>query len=157
MSECISCHRAHDVAAPDHTLFDTACVTCHGADSAAFQVGQKLKTLLTQASAAINYATSDIETLQRTWPSVARKRSRIAQANAYLLEALPTQHALDLARVEDLTRSARSISGDVRATVHGAQQEGNLRYLVLALLWVYLLFLVGVTYAYGRARRGVPR
>jgi hypothetical protein len=157
MSGCISCHRAHDVAMPDHTLFDSACVSCHDRDSAAFGVSQKLKTLLMQASASIEGATQDVDTLQRTWPSVARKRSRITQANAYLLEALTTQHTLDLSRVEDLARSARSISDDVRASVHGVQQEGNLRYLALALLWIYLLFLAGVTYAYARTRRDPPR
>jgi len=62
------------------------------------------------------------------------------------------QHSLAVDRVDDLTRSARSIAEDVRASVHGVEQEGQLRYVVLGGAWVFILFTAGVAYLYKKER-----
>jgi hypothetical protein len=153
LSECVSCHGYHDTAYPDRSLFDTACQSCHPADSPAVATGQKLKTLLSRANEAVETCAAEMARLSRFFPTVARYYPRLQQARAHFMEALPVQHSLAVDRVDDLTRSARSIAEDVRATVHGVEQESQLRYVVLALAWVFILFTAGVAYLYKKERQ----
>ena len=70
------------------------------------------------------------------------------------MEALPVQHSLDVQKVEDLSRGARTIAEDVRSTVHGVAYSTRLRYLELAVAWTFLLFAAAVAYLYrSRLRR----
>jgi len=150
LSECVNCHGDHDVSQPDHTLFDTACQRCHAPDSSAVATGQKLKTLLSRAQESLDAATAEMADAAALFPTVTRFRPRLLQARAHLLEALTLQHSLAVDRVDDLTRSTRSIAEDVRASIHGVQQESRLRYLVLGLGWVFILFTAAVAYLYKR-------
>jgi hypothetical protein len=95
----------------------------------------------------------EITRVEKVFPKVARYRSRLQQARAYYIEALPVQHSLAVDRVEDLTRSARSIGEDVRAAVHGVEGEQYLRYIGLALVWGFILFAVAVMYMYKREKQ----
>jgi hypothetical protein len=153
LSECVSCHGYHDTAAPDLTLFDSTCPACHAADTPPAGVAQKLKTLLGQADEALQNADAGIARAALLAPTVARLHPRLQQGWAYFREARPVQHALDVERVDDLTRTARSISDEVEGAVHGAEQERRLHYLFLALAWPFLLFGAGVTYLYRRDRQ----
>jgi hypothetical protein len=150
MSECAGCHGYHDTAHPDRTLFDTTCAGCHPGDGTASATGQKLKTLLSRASEALESAATDMARVEPFFPRVVRYRHRLRQADAYLLEALPVQHSLDMERVDDLTRNARSIAEEVQGSVHGVEQESHLRYIALALGWGFILFAVGVAHLYRR-------
>lgn len=153
ISECVSCHSHHDIAKPDRTLFDTACQGCHPQDSTAFLTGQKLKTLLSRASESLELAAVELARVGKVSPKMLRYRSRLQQAQAYFMEALPVQHSLAVDRVEDLTRSARSIGEEVRASVHGVEEERRLHTIGLALSWVFILFTVGVVYLYKKEKQ----
>ncbi|MBI4518510.1 MAG: hypothetical protein HY699_22155 [Deltaproteobacteria bacterium] len=155
MSECVSCHGYHDTAAPDRALFDTTCPSCHEPGSNGVLAAQKLKTLLTQAQDSVATAHAEIARAAETSPTVARYRPRLQQGWAHFMEALPLQHALAVERVDDLTRSARSIAEDVRAAVHGAEQQWQLRYVLLGLAWVFILFTAGVAYSRKKERQRV--
>ncbi len=72
MSECISCHGYHDTPPPDLALFDTACPTCHAADSRGFATAQKLKTLLAQTQQSLETAAAELEHAERIAPTTAR-------------------------------------------------------------------------------------
>jgi hypothetical protein len=153
MSECVACHGAHDIARPDPGLFDTACAGCHPRESGPFVTGQKLKTLLVQATDAVDTASNDIARVARLSPTVTRYRARLRQAHAYLMEAAPEQHGLRLDRVEDLTRNARSVADEVRSAVGGVDREWRWRYIVLGLVWLYGAFAVAVGWRRHRQRR----
>lgn len=153
MSECISCHGYHDTPPPNRLLFDTACQNCHARDSAAFLTGQKLKALLTQADESLETALSEITEVEELSPTVIRYRHPLQQARAYFMEALPVQHSLATDRVDDLTRNARSIGEEVRASVHGVREEMRLRYILLAVSWVLILFAAAIAYLYRQERR----
>lgn len=153
MSECVSCHGYHDTAYPDRTLFDTTCQSCHPPESPAFASGQKLKTLLSRADEAIETCAAQMARVATFFPTVARYHPRLQQAKAHFMEALPVQHALAVDRVDDLTRSARSIAEDVRAAVHGVEQQGQLRYVVLGLAWAFILFAAGVAHLYKKEKQ----
>jgi len=160
MTECVSCHGYHDIARPDHTLFDRACPQCHAADTAPFATGQKLKAILTQTESDLAESSSELAKLSELSPTVARLRPRLQQGWAHYNELLPVQHALDLQRVGDLARSARSVGEEVRGAIHGAEQHYHVRLLVLGLVWLFVLFAVAATYLYRgehareRAERG---
>lgn len=153
MSECVSCHGYHDTPPPDHSLFDRVCQQCHATDSKEFVIGQKIKTVLTQAEAELRSAVTEMKHMEVQSPSVARFQSRLQQAWAHQMEALPVQHTLQTERVDDLARKARSLTLDVQSSLHGVKEDLHMRYLVLALAWIFILFAVGVAYLYGRERR----
>lgn len=153
MSECTSCHGYHDTAPPDRILFDTACGRCHPVDSPPYLAGQKIKTMLTQTNESLQTAVGEMAEVEEVSPTVVRYRSRLQQARAYFMEALPVQHSLAADRVDDLTRNARSIGDEVRASVHGVQEEMRLRYVGLGVVWVCILFAGAVAYLYGRERQ----
>jgi hypothetical protein len=153
MAECIDCHGAHDTPAPDHRLFATACPSCHAPDTPGLAVAQKLATLIGQTREAFATAAEDIDRVATVAPTVVRHRARLQQGRAFLVEALPAQHALAVERVEDLTRSARSISDEVRAAAHAAEQDTRMRWLYLALAWVVLAFAIVVAVLLRHERR----
>lgn len=150
MAECTSCHRYHDVDHPTLALFENGCAGCHSAGSAAATRATVLASLLEQAEASVATATAELRDATRHAPTLVRYDARLRQGRAYVLEAGPVQHALDVDRVQDLARRARSINDDVRAAVSGARQERRLHVLWLALAWVYLVFVVAVAYLYRR-------
>jgi hypothetical protein len=154
MSECASCHGNHGIVHPTQALFDNACRACHQPDDAALSTAAQLKTLFNQANESLDAADGDLAQVSRKFPTVVRYRHRLEQAQAYFIEAMTVQHALAVSKVEDLTRSARSISEEVRSSVHSIAAGQQLRYLGLAVFWVFLLFVVGVAYLYKREQRG---
>lgn len=153
MSECVSCHGYHDIPEPDSLLFDTACVTCHEPTSAQFMTGQKLKTLLLQTNESLETALRELHEFQEISPTISRFLPRLQQARAHYMEALPVQHSLNMEWVEDITRNARSVGEEVRASVHGAREEVRLRYVALAVVWVLLFFALSIAYLYRQERR----
>jgi len=153
ISECISCHGDHDTAMPTLSLFDTACASCHDPASAQFMMGQKLKTLLIQTNESLESALREIHRFESTSPTIVRYLPRLQQARAHYMEALTVQHSLDIERVEDTTRTARSIAEEVRAGVLGAEEEIRVRYVALGAFWVALLFALGIAYFYRQERR----
>ena len=153
MSECVSCHDYHDIAAPDSALFDTACQACHPADSAAFLEGQKIKTLLIRTNESLDTALNGLIAIEPFSPTIIRYRPHLQEARANFMEALPLQHSLNMERVEDLARKARTIGEDVQASVHGVQEKIRLRYIALAVAWVMLLFAISIAYLYRQERR----
>jgi hypothetical protein len=153
MSECITCHGYHDIAKPDAALFDTTCHVCHAQGSTALLTGEKIKTLLKRARESLTTATAELTRVEKSFPQARRYRSRLQQARAYFIQALPVQHALAVDRVEDLTRNARSIGEEVRAAIHGVEEERQLRYIGLTLVWIFILFTVVVLALYRRAVR----
>lgn len=155
MSECVSCHGYHDIPRPDAALFDTACAICHAQDSAQFMTGQKLKTLLTQTNESLETARRELREFEEISPTIVRYRPRLQQAQAHFMEALPVQHSINTDRLEDITRNARSIGEEVRASVHGVQEEVRLRYIALAVVWVLLFFALSIAYLYRQERRAL--
>lgn len=153
MSECVSCHGYHDIARPDHRLFDTACSQCHAADSPAAATAQKLKTLVSRANESLDASAAEMSRAKAEFPTVVRYRLRLQQASAYFMEALPVQHSLAVDRVDDLTRNARSISEDVRASMHGVEQQRQVRLLGLGLVWLFILLVVGAASLFKRELR----
>jgi hypothetical protein len=152
MSECAACHGYHDTSHPTLALFD-ACEGCHAGGERALSVGRKLKAIIGRTGESLHATVSELEQLRHTFPTIVRYRPRLQQAHAFYVQARTMQHALDVERVEDLARTARSTSDDVRGAIHSIGQRTRLRRLGLAAAWVFLLFAAGVAYLYKRQRQ----
>jgi len=157
ISECASCHSNHRIEPTDRQLFDRACTTCHSAGSKEQLVSQKIKTLLAAADESLREATQLLEHAQQQAVDVSAHRSRLIEARSYFLQALPAQHSLDIAHIEELARRAKSIADDVRGGLHSLHGIFAIRLLGLTLVWVFLLLVVIVIYLALRERRSEHR
>lgn len=152
--ECASCHSNHEIA-PTGTgrLLDSACSLCHPPDSKEVTLGQKLKVLLAGAQQALADAEEGLAQAEGQGYDVMPYRSRMIEARAYLIQAQPVQHTLDVTQVEELTRRTRSIAEEVRSQVHGLLGVRGLRLVGLALVWGYIVLTLVVVVLYRRERR----
>jgi hypothetical protein len=91
--------------------------------------------------------------VERVAPIVGRQHSRLQQARASYMQALPVQHSLAVERVEELARHARSVAEEVRASVHGVEEDMRVRYVGLALAWAFILFTAAVGHRYKQEQR----
>jgi hypothetical protein len=139
MENCISCHGDHETPVPTHQLFDTACRGCHAPESPAFADGQKLKAVLLQAAESVEKASRELAEAKQRFPTLSRFDTYLLQGRAYLMESLPVQHALAVDEVEDLARAARSVSDDVRSSIHGIRHTERIRYVELAVMWIFIV------------------
>jgi hypothetical protein len=154
LAECTSCHNNHQIETADTgKLFDTTCTRCHAAGSKEFIVGQKLKTLLQEGQTALQEAEHVLDQARQMAFDVSIYRSRMLTARSYLIQALPVQHTLDVAKVNELTREARTIANDVRAETHNLQSAIRIRWFGLSLIIGYVLLTMVVIYLYRRERQ----
>lgn len=152
-NECVGCHRNHEIQASSRTLFDQACLSCHAENSPAFLVAQKIKTMLVGAESSLKETESTLKQAQQMAFDVSAYRSRLLEAQAYLIQVLPLQHSLDMAQIEELTRRAHSIANDIRSEVHRLQRAIQIRWLGLALVWGYIVLTMTAIHLYRRERR----
>lgn len=157
ISECVSCHGSHSIEPVGLDgdlgwLFETSCSQCHAQDSEAMETGQKLKTLLVHAQQTVENARGSLERAASRGFDVEPYRSRMLEARAYLVQALPVQHSLDVDQVEELTRRTRSIAESVRSQVHGLLGIQGVRLMGLALIWAYLVLVLIVVLLFRRER-----
>jgi hypothetical protein len=119
--------------------------------------GQKNKTLLLGAKEALEEADSVLAQAEQMAFDVSAYRSRMLDARAYLIQALPVQHSLNISQIEEFTRQAHSIANEIRAEAHSLQAAIRIRWLGLALVWVFLLLMMVVLYLYRREREHTRR
>lgn len=153
IAECAGCHENHDVRpASTGELFRDICVRCHAPDSPQADLGRKLQALIDGARQALTEAQAGLQEAESLGYDTSPYLSRLVEARSYFIESLPIQHALDLERVEEHTRKARSIAEDVRAGVHRLLSGRQIRYLGLAIVWAYLALMLVVALLYRRER-----
>jgi hypothetical protein len=154
ISECSSCHGNHAVVMPGRELFNDTCSACHARDSGPFLVGQKLKTVLVEAEEAVRGAEEGLAQAEGRGFDVSAYRSRLVEARSYLTEAFSIQHTLNLARVEALTRKARSLGEEARGDALALIASTRVRLVGLAISWVLITFAILVIYLYKRRLQG---
>lgn len=157
MAECVSCHQHHEIQSVDldsnvGTLFETACTACHGPESDALSRGQTMKTLLTNASEALQRAKTALSEARSAGHNVSPLTPRLTEARAYLVQALPMQHSLDVERVQNLTRRSRSIAESIQGEAHGLLGAQQFRLVGLSLVWGFLALVLVIALLYRRER-----
>lgn len=151
--ECAACHDAHRILTPDHRLWTTACVSCHPAGSEAARRGEKLLALFTQAEEEIGAAQRIIGQARQIPLDVADYEVRLSTATAYLEEARPLSHSLEVEAVEELTRKSRSVSQELQEEVREKIRVFEGHGAMAVFLWVYILITVLAIQLYKRAAK----
>ncbi len=156
---CATCHDSHDIASVDLTSpelsrhFETMCAECHAEGSEALNAGLKLATLVGGTQRALADAREALDRADRRGFDVEPYRSRMTEARAYLIQALPVQHSMRVERVQELTRRSRSIAASVQSQAHGLLGAQGIRLVGLALVWGFLALGLVVALLYRRERR----
>ncbi len=151
IAECAGCHGNHEVASVGMgRSMEGVCNLCHLPDS---KDVEKLEVMLAGARQALEEAEAALQAAEAQAYDIAPYRSRMIEARTYLIEALPVQHSLDVTKVEELTRRARSIAEEVRSQLHGLLGVRGVRLVGLALIWGYLALTLLVVLLYRRERR----
>ena len=155
---CATCHNSHDIASVDPTSpelsqhFETMCAECHAEGSDALNAGLKLATLVGGTQRALADARDALDRADRRGFDVEPYRSRMTEARAYLIQALPVQHSMRVEQVQDLTRRSRSVAESIQSQAHGLLGAQQIRLVGLALVWGFLALGLVVALLYRRER-----
>jgi hypothetical protein len=146
MAQCISCHQQHQTQPANVAMLDTVCTRCHDESSGAFKRGQQIKALLVEAQVEIDGAGDLIDKAKLKGVDITEDEVGLERSKSYLLEAVPTIHALNISLVEENTVQAKSIASDIKLRIHEILESFRLRKLVLGVVWLFILFTVTVLY-----------
>ncbi|HEY6193532.1 MAG TPA: cytochrome c3 family protein [Candidatus Eisenbacteria bacterium] len=144
LSECSSCHKAHDVSAARPERLGTSCAGCHAEGGKEVAAGQKLDTDYRVASEEVDRAEAMIARAEDVPLRTDDYRSRMAEARTYLREALTAGHAVEPEVLANYALRARTVGQEVQHEIHG--KLGNLRTerLLLIVFWFYVLGTAGI-------------
>jgi hypothetical protein len=148
LAGCLACHGNHDTERVPAAQIAVTCRKCHEAGSEAVVRGERIQADVEQASGDLQAAARAIEEVTRAGLQTADLQFRFETARTAYLQITEVQHDLDLERLDDLTRSVRSISRDLRgaAEASAAHKWEHRLWLVpvwfLALAWISMSVLV---------------
>jgi hypothetical protein len=145
---CLACHGNHDTGRVPEDQVSATCAKCHAEGTDARTLGERMQADIREAAADLEEAAHALEEVSRAGIQTNDLQFRYQTARTAYLQIPEVQHDLDLERLEELTRSVRSISRDLRAAAEVAaeQQWEHKLWLVpvwfLALSWVSMSWLV---------------
>jgi len=148
MPECASCHSNHAIHHPDVAGMEAICQGCHDAGSPQAELAMQMKTLHQAAAQDLEAARRVVDEAAAVPLYVEDYRARLQEGQSALIESLPVMHAMDLKRVEGLTRRARALGEEVRSEVSGKLSERRWRRVGLMIFWFYLLVTIGILVMY---------
>ncbi len=154
LPECASCHGNHRIERADVDRLNTVCVNCHEPGSDREELGSAMSALYGAASEEIDRAAGLIEKAAGIPLNVEDYRARLEEARTSLVESLPVMHAHDVDLVQDRTRRARSIAGEIESEIGGKLEGRAWRRVGLMVFWFYLLLTVAIL---ARSRRRAMR
>ncbi len=146
LSQCASCHQHHSIKYPDISMFDQVCSNCHEPGSGAYKRGQQIKALILEAQDQIQKAKELIQKGKSRGLDVSQFEPELEQANTAMLQVLPVTHSLVLSKVEEITSSARTLAGEISASVHNYLESLRLRKVGLGIVWLFIFFVVVILY-----------
>ena len=138
LPECASCHSNHDIAIPTLALFDTSCGRCHETGTAAFRRGQEIKTLLVNATTALDAANQYVADAKHQGVHTAEYEFVLEEARTNLLRVIPVTHTMSLSTVKDFTEKSQGEADKVKLNIHNYFESLKIRKVALGLIWVFL-------------------
>lgn len=136
---CLACHGNHDTAKVIEDQISATCTKCHAAGTEALALGERLQADVREASADLEAADRAIEEVSRAGLQTGDLQFRYQTARTAYLQMTEVQHDLDWERLEELTRSVRSISRDLRGAAEGAAEHKWEHRLWLVPIWFLAL------------------
>ena len=147
---CVACHDTHAIGASNSSMWTSACVQCHDAGSEAARTGDKILTLFTQAEEELQRANESVQEAATIPLDVEDYLARLEAGAAYLTQARPISHTLDLVAIEETTRKARSIALEIQGEVHEKIRATEGRTLIVLFFWLYILITIVAIHYYKR-------
>lgn len=148
LAGCLACHGNHDTQRVPPDQITATCAKCHAAGTEALARGERMQADIQAATQDLEAAGLAIEEVSRAGAQTSDLQFRYQTARTAYLQITEVQHDLDLDRLEELTRSVRSISRDLRGVAEAtAEQKWEHRLWLLpvwflALAWVSMSVLV---------------
>jgi predicted CXXCH cytochrome family protein len=154
--ECSQCHGSHTIDPADVALLHTVCAACHDAGTGPARAAAAMETLFTGAGEEIEKARGLLDQAASIPLYVEDYRARLEEARTSLVQASPVVHAVDAARVEQLTQRARGIAREVESEIQGKLEQRKWRRVGLLIFWFYLILTLSVLVLYRRRAAGAP-
>jgi hypothetical protein len=154
--ECSQCHGSHTIDPADVALLHTVCAACHDAGTEPARAAAAMETLFTGAGEEIEKARGLLDQAASIPLYVEDYRARLEEARTSLVQASPVVHAVDAARVEQLTQRARGIAREVESEIQGKLEQRKWRRVGLLIFWFYLILTLSVLVLYRRRAAGAP-
>ncbi len=151
---CSSCHDHHAIDTTPGDSFDDICQSCHESGSRGAEVGGRIEVLMQTAADEILQADSLVAVAAKVPLVVDDYRARLEEARTYLTEARPISHRVDVESVDEMTRRARSIAGEVESEIIGRLRDLSLRRFGLLAFWFYVLLTIAVLIDLRRREQG---
>lgn len=142
---CLACHGNHDTERVPPDQITATCIKCHAAGTEALQLGERLQADVRQASEDLEAAGQAIEAVSRAGLQTVDLQFRYQTARTAYLQITEVQHDLNLERLEDLTRSVRSISRDLRGAAEATSEHKWEHRLWLVPIWFLALAWVSMS------------
>lgn len=158
LPECASCHDHHRIAPAGIDLLESVCSNCHEPGSVQHDIALTMSALYRTADEELDMAAERVDEAAAIPLNVEDYRARLKEGRTALIESLPVMHSLEISRVEDLTRRARSIASEVESEIGGKLEGRAWRNVGLMLFWFYLILTVAILIRFRRqAMAGAPR
>ena len=148
---CIDCHGKHFIPFPTSAKFtgpeENDCRSCHPEGSPHYAAGEKLKGLLDGAEASVHKGRMEITQLKNkggTGFEVSRLGDKLDEANTKFIKTVAMTHALQMPDLEKRGDEVAGIAQRVHEEIEAIYKELKIRYVGLAVTWVFLLLLAWV-------------
>ena len=148
--ECTACHEHHETMVPVKEQWATTCTECHEPASEPARTGEKILALLDQAHDQMGLAGQAMEQARGIPLDVSDYEARLEIAATYLQQARNRSHALDADALEEITRKARSIAGEVTSEIHEQMHVLTGRSFSAIVIWIYILITIVAIELYKR-------
>ncbi len=146
---CIDCHGNHRILFPTTAKFtgtgENDCQSCHNPNSPPYLLGAKLGQMLNESEAAIHEGRKQVEELRRkggTGFEISRLADSLDDAKTKWIKTTAMTHTLNMPELEKRTGKITQITQKAREEISGIYNELNIRYVGLAVTWVFLLLLI---------------
>ncbi len=147
---CIDCHGNHAIRYPGLEMFsgqaEGHCGSCHEAESAEYQLGQKIKSLLGAAAEDMEQIEKELADIEHSGRNLSDLQTMAEEAQTYLTEVLPITHTLSLERIKERTDLVTENFGKLFQEVGTFKAELRARKRNLAVILVIIIVNVGFLY-----------
>ena len=107
MPACVTCHSNHDVVKPSDAMLtggeDTACATCHEANSAPLKKAAELRIMIEGLSSQIDLATAILTKAEHAGMEIGHPRFELIAAKDSLIKARAETHLLKVEKIKAIT------------------------------------------------------
>jgi len=130
LAGCIVCHENHEIHKTDDRMLSTqgngVCAACHSGDRAAAKV-QNMQSSILKLRLDIDTASEALGRAERAGMEVSKSKFELEQAQAELVKARVSIHALSPEKIAELTNPALNVTAGAHKNANTALEEVGFR------------------------------